>query len=116
MAIAMHPEIDYVWVKAGDEYYLMAQDLVESALGACKIADYEVVSEPKKGQELEGMAFHHPFLERTSSVILGEHVTLDAGTGCVHTAPGHGVEDFEACRQASRQEHVASPIRPLLAQ
>lgn len=108
MAIAMHPEIDYVWAKAGDEYYLMARDLVESALGACKIADYEVVSEPKKGQELEGMVFHHPFLERTSSVILGEHVTLDAGTGCVHTAPGHGVEDFEVGKKYGLD--ILSPV------
>jgi len=48
-----------------------------------------------KGKELEGVVCRHPFYDRPSPIVLGEHVTLDAGTGCVHTAPGHGEEDFE---------------------
>lgn len=95
VAICVNPEFEYVWVQAGEEYYLMAQELVETAMQACKVEDYQIVSQPIQGAALEGLAFHHPFLPRESVVLLGDHVTLEAGTGCVHTAPGHGVEDFD---------------------
>ena len=63
----------------------------------CHIDEYEVLPETVLGSELELMQYQHPFLDRKGLVILGDHVTLEGGTGCVHTAPGHGVEDFEVC-------------------
>ena len=75
----------------------MAHELIESVLAAAKIEDYEVVAQ-YTGKELELIRCKHPFIDRESLVIVGDHVTLDAGTGCVHTAPGHGAEDYVACR------------------
>ena len=73
----------------------MAKDLVADVLKAVGYeGEYTIVKE-FVGKELDRVLCVHPFLDRDSLVILGEHVTLDQGTGCVHTAPGHGVEDFE---------------------
>ena len=77
----------------------MAEDLVKSTMEACGITEYEIVGEPVSGAELEYMKVQHPFLERKSLVILGDHVTLESGTGCVHTAGGHGVDDFLVCQK-----------------
>ena len=65
---------------------------------------------PLKGSDLEYMKAQHPFLDRTSLVILGDHVTLESGTGCVHTAPGHGVEDFEVCRDHYPELPIVVPV------
>lgn len=92
-AISVNPELTYSWVQVGDEYYLMATDLVEAALKDCGVEEYKVLN-TFSGEELEMATFKHPFIERTVPVFLGDHVTLDAGTGCVHTAPAHGEEDF----------------------
>lgn len=97
VAICVGPEYEYALVRAGEEYYVMAKELVANAMKDAKIADYEIVG-TIGGRELEYMKTAHPFLDRTSLVIVGDHVTLESGTGCVHTAPGHGVEDFEVCR------------------
>src|SRR5690606_34725579 len=93
-AVCLHPELTYELVEAGGERYLMAAALVDS------VAAQLGWSQPKriqswKGAELEGLRSRHPFADRFSPVILGEHVTLEQGTGCVHTAPGHGIEDYE---------------------
>lgn len=94
VAISLHPEFDYQLIKVGEEKLLMAKDLIKSVLAATGgTGEYEVVQE-FKGSDLERVVCRHPFMERDSLVILGEHVTLEQGTGCVHTAPGHGVEDF----------------------
>ncbi len=97
LAICLGPEYDYVAVKANGEYYIMAKELVESAMKAAKIDEYTVSETSVKGKELEYIVYRHPFIDRTGLVIVGDHVTLESGTGCVHTAPGHGVEDFEVC-------------------
>ncbi len=97
VAICVGPEYTYAVVKAEDEYYVMAEELASSALAAADIKDYEVIG-TLQGRELEYMKTAHPFMNRDSLVIVGDHVTLESGTGCVHTAPGHGVEDFEVCR------------------
>ena len=76
----------------------MAEELAASALAAADVTEYEIVG-TIKGSELEYMVTRHPFMDRDSLVIVGDHVTLESGTGCVHTAPGHGVEDFEVCRK-----------------
>jgi len=94
LAIALHPEFQYSAVKAGDETYIMASFLAPAALEACGISGYETVK-TFAGSELEGLRYRHVmFADRVCPIILGEHVTLDAGTGCVHTAPGHGQEDY----------------------
>lgn len=100
VAICLGPDYEYTLVKANGEYYCMAKDLVEGAAKAAKLENYELVGS-FKGKELEYMTVQHPFLDRKSLVIHGDHVTLESGTGCVHTAPGHGVEDFEVCKKYS---------------
>lgn len=97
VAVCVGPEFNYVIVKSGDEFYIMAEELYKSAFEAAGIEEYEVVAEIK-GSELEYIKTRHPFLDRESLVIVGDHVTLESGTGCVHTAPGHGVEDYDVCR------------------
>ncbi len=98
LAICVGPNYDYVLVKANGEYYVMAEELTAASMAAAKIEDYEIVGRIK-GSELEYMKTRHPFIDRDSLVIVGDHVTLESGTGCVHTAPGHGVDDFEVCRK-----------------
>ena len=97
LAICLGPEYEYVAVKANGEYYIMAKELVESAMKAAGIEEYSISETSVKGTDLEYIVYKHPFLDRTGLVIVGDHVTLESGTGCVHTAPGHGVEDYEVC-------------------
>ena len=97
LAICVGPRYEYSIIKCGDEYYVMATDLYENAMAEAELTDYEVVA-TIKGAELEYMKTQHPFLDRESLLIVGEHVTLESGTGCVHTAPGHGVDDFNVCQ------------------
>ncbi len=93
LAIALNPDISYVLVDMEGEYYLIAGKKADEIKEAGGKDRYEVLAE-FSGKELEGIVCRHPFMERDSLVILGEHVTLEQGTGCVHTAPGHGEEDF----------------------
>ena len=97
VAICVGPSFDYAIIKCGDEYYVMAEELYKNAMADAKKTDYAVVG-TIKGSELEYMKTAHPFMDRESLVIVGDHVTLESGTGCVHTAPGHGVEDYDVCR------------------
>lgn len=94
MAIALNPDIKYSLVKTEKGNLLLASALVEKVMKEIGIDDYEVIG-TKKGNFLEGIKCKHPIFERDSLIILGEHATLDEGTGCVHTAPGHGQEDHE---------------------
>ncbi|MDD3429520.1 MAG: isoleucine--tRNA ligase [Oscillospiraceae bacterium] len=109
VAICLSPEFDYAAVKAGDSYYVMAEALVAETMKAADITDYTVVA-TIKGSELERIECAHPFLERNSLVILGDHVTLESGTGCVHTAPGHGVEDFDVCTKFYPELPIVVPV------
>ena len=97
VAICVGPRYEYSVIKTGDEYLVMATDLYKNAMEVAEITDYEVVA-TVKGAELEYIKTAHPFLDRESLVIVGEHVTLESGTGCVHTAPGHGVDDYNVCQ------------------
>ncbi len=97
VAVCVGPDFNYCVIKSNDEYYIMAEELYKSAFEAAGIEEYEVVANIK-GSELEYIKTRHPFLDRESLVIVGDHVTLESGTGCVHTAPGHGVEDYDVCR------------------
>jgi len=91
-AIAVNPALCYSIVKNADEVYIIARDLAEDVPG---LENTEILGEIK-GHELEYMTASHPFLDRDSLVICGMHVTAESGTGCVHTAPGHGSEDYAA--------------------
>ncbi|HEO69726.1 MAG TPA: isoleucine--tRNA ligase, partial [Candidatus Hydrogenedentes bacterium] len=94
LAIALHPDFEYSAVKTGDETLIMASFLAPVALEDCGITGYEKVK-TFSGKELEGLKYRHVmFPERLCPIILAPHVTLEAGTGCVHTAPGHGQEDY----------------------
>ncbi len=94
-AVTLHPDFDYVLVSVEHEreFLLLADDLHESALARYGIEHYGIVGRCR-GRDLEGLSLAHPWLERHVPIILGEHVTTEAGTGCVHTAPDHGVDDF----------------------
>ena len=91
--IALHPEFDYVLVDNGEECLVLAESLLESAMQSYGIEKYHIVCRVK-GVELENLQCHHPFYDRKVPLILGDHVTTEAGTGAVHTAPGHGHDDY----------------------
>ena len=110
VATCLNSNLEYAFVKIGDAYHIMARELVESTMKGCHIDEYEVLPETVLGSELELMQYQHPFLDRKGLVILGDHVTLEGGTGCVHTAPGHGVEDFEVCVNHYPQVPVVVPV------
>ncbi|VAX24208.1 Isoleucyl-tRNA synthetase, partial [hydrothermal vent metagenome] len=93
LAVCLHPDFTYSAVKAGDETLIVAEELAESCMSAFGYEQYETVK-TFKGAVMEKMSARHPFLEQDSLVILGDHVTLEQGTGCVHTAPGHGQDDY----------------------
>jgi isoleucyl-tRNA synthetase len=92
-AVALHPEFTYALVRSNKGLLILADSLAEAAVKRYGSEAYEVLVRTP-GQALEGVLLWHPFQERQVPVILGDHVTADAGTGCVHTAPGHGLEDF----------------------
>jgi isoleucyl-tRNA synthetase len=95
LAIALHPDFEYVAVDAGrDEVYVLARDLVEPCMATFGRPAYSILARLDPRQ-LERKHCRHPFYDRKSLIVLGRHVTLEAGTGCVHTAPGHGREDHD---------------------
>lgn len=94
VAIALHPKEHYVLVQVGAEKILLAEELLNEVLKLLNVEDYQIIAH-FQGAELEGVICRNPLMDRQSLVVLGEHVTMDQGTGCVHTAPGHGLEDFE---------------------
>ncbi|MEH6905048.1 isoleucine--tRNA ligase [Neobacillus drentensis] len=93
LGISVHPDLTYVVVSVNGNKYLVAEALLESVSKEIGWEDATVVNK-LKGNELENILASHPLYDRDSLVMLGEHVTTDAGTGCVHTAPGHGEDDF----------------------
>ena len=95
LAIAFHPDFKYVATDTGKgEVYILAKDLVETSMKRFGFSDYSILAE-FDAEVLERKRCRHPIYDRESMIVLGRHVTLDAGTGCVHTAPGHGREDYE---------------------
>ena len=93
-AVCLHPDFDYVLVENDGGQYLLAADLLENCARVFGWKNLKILGQIK-GANLEGLLARHPFYSRDSLLTLGSHVTLDAGTGCVHTAPGHGREDYE---------------------
>lgn len=96
VAIALHPDFEYAWVECEGEILLMAKEMLEAVGKVCK-KDLSNIIGTCKGKDMEYAECRHPFetIDRKSLVVLADYVTLEAGTGCVHTAPGHGADDFE---------------------
>jgi len=94
VAIALHPDYEYAKIMVDGEYWILAKELITKTLEQIKIDQYKII-ETFKGEKLEGEKAVHPFMNRDSLIVLAEYVTLDEGTGCVHTAPGHGVDDYK---------------------
>lgn len=92
-AVALHEDLNYVVVQADSERLILAEALFLDVLERAGVKEHQILM-TCKGSDLEGLQLQHPFYDRQVPIILGEHVTTDAGTGCVHTAPGHGQEDF----------------------
>jgi isoleucyl-tRNA synthetase len=118
LAVCVNPDYDYSEVEIGGDIYILATALVEKVMKDLGVSDYREVGSVK-GVTLEGIQYEHPLLEEVPKqreflehhrVILGSHVTLDEGTGCVHTAPGHGEEDFEVGLRYGLP--VFSPVGP----
>lgn len=97
LGIALHPEFEYSAIDTGTDVIIVAEGLREKFLKETGIVGDKIAS--AKGPEFENLKAQHPFMNRTSLIILGEHVTLEAGTGAVHTAPGHGVDDYKVGRK-----------------
>lgn len=109
VAICLGPDFEYSLIQCENEYFVMATALYEAAMQEAGKSDYKVIA-TFQGKDLEYMKTAHPFLDRTSLVIVGDHVTLESGTGCVHTAPGHGVEDFDVCHNHYPEIPVIVPV------
>ncbi|MDR1590050.1 MAG: isoleucine--tRNA ligase [Oscillospiraceae bacterium] len=98
LAVCLNPELEYSLVRAGGQTYIIASALVETVCEKAGIGAYDIAGK-MTGREFELMTAEHPFYDRESLVIVGGHVTTDAGTGCVHTAPGFGADDYNVCRR-----------------
>ena len=99
IGIAVHPDLSYAVVKASNgEYYIFAEDLVDEVMAKGGFTEYEIV-ETHPGSFFEYMLCRHPFLDKTSLMMLADYVTTESGTGCVHTAPGFGDVDYQTCMQ-----------------
>ncbi|MDR1432747.1 MAG: isoleucine--tRNA ligase [Puniceicoccales bacterium] len=93
VAIAVHPTLNYTLLDCGTENYLICEDRAQDFLQACKIESRKVIA-TFNGAALEGLCTQHPIVDRVSKIVLANYVTTDSGTGCVHIAPGHGLEDY----------------------
>lgn len=98
LGISLNPEFIYVVVAVANKKFIIAKELLESVATTLGWVDYEVVQEVK-GEALDRIVAQHPFYDRESLIMVGEHVTAEAGTGCVHTAPGHGEDDYHIGKQ-----------------
>lgn len=107
LGISLNPEFIYVVVAVGEKKFIIAKELLETVATALEWESYEVVQEVK-GEAMDRIVAQHPFYDRESLVMVGEHVTAEAGTGCVHTAPGHGEDDFNIGKEYGLP--VLSPV------
>lgn len=107
MALVVHPGLDYSLVEAGERVYLLADGLVDQVMEMIQASSFKRVK-TVKGKELDGLVCRHPLVDRPSPIFMADHVSLEEGTGVVHTAPGHGAEDFEV---GVREElEIFSPV------
>ncbi len=108
-AVCLHPDVQYTLVDAGDQYFVLATELVAPVMTRFNIAKFSELS-TVKGRVLDKLPLQHPFNERQVPLVMGEHVTIDSGTGCVHTAPAHGPDDYQV-----GQAYDLPLINPVLA-
>jgi isoleucyl-tRNA synthetase len=110
LAISLGPNYDYTFIKTADgEFLLAARELADTVAAECGLTDYTLFGN-FKGSDLELLETKHPFIDRKSPLITGAHVTLESGTGCVHTAPGFGVEDYEVCNSYKGMFEIIVPV------
>ncbi len=95
LAIAVHPELDYVFAQHGAEIFVVAAAMLEKFAADCGLEGPVEVLRTVRGADLEHLQARHPFIDRASPVVLADYVTTESGTGCVHTAPGHGQDDYQ---------------------
>lgn len=93
LAVALHQDFTYAAVKCGDQVLIVAEELIESVMKAAEIDDYSTIA-VFPSSALDGLRCRHPFIDRDSLIVFADYVTLETGSGCVHTAPGHGREDY----------------------
>jgi isoleucyl-tRNA synthetase len=115
-AVCLHDEIDYAFVQVGDEVLIVAEKLLESVMKACKLEGARVFGVTKGREGFEGIETQRPLTTGLSPILLGDFVTLDQGTGCVHIAPGHGMEDYllvlehNATASAGEKLEILAPV------
>jgi isoleucyl-tRNA synthetase len=112
-AIAIHPDIDYAFVRVGNEVFIMAEPLVETVGKACRLSNYSILAVKKGSDQFEGLACQRPLTKGLSQILLGDFVTLEQGTGCVHIAPGHGMEDYQLAltyNQGPQKNLLSEPL------
>ena len=111
-AISLNPDLDYVVMRAADgQMYIVAEGLSQKVAKVAGLGEIEILKK-EKGSFFELMTATHPFADRESVILCGDHVTLDAGTGCVHTAPGFGAEDFAVCQRYDKEglTSIGTPV------
>ncbi len=110
LALSVHPRFEYVVAKTENHgKILVAKELLTDVIEKTEAGTYEELG-TVTGKDLELVETQHPFLNQTSTVLCGEHVTLDAGTGVVHTAPGHGMDDYVICQNYDRDQLKSNPL------
>ena len=110
-AIAIHPDIEYAFVRVGDEVLVMAAELVEKVGKECELKNPEILARKKGHDGFETLRCQRPLSEGLSPVLLGDFVTLEQGTGCVHIAPGHGMDDYLLAMKYSAGQTLAEPLQ-----
>ncbi len=104
-AVCLHPELDYAVLRIGDEAFIVAVGLEEQFAKACGFKDFQILGK-KQGKEFEGWTCQPPFSRKDVPILNGEFVTLEQGTGCVHIAPGHGMDDYLLVLKYNKQPYV----------
>ena len=112
LAISVGPDIEYSVCRANDEVYIVATKLAEAVFNKAGIEKFETLAK-LPGKALERMTAQHPFYDRESLIVVGDHVTTEAGTGLVHTAPAHGVDDFNVCTKYPELKTIMSELTPV---
>jgi len=112
LAISLGPDIEYSICRANGEVYIVATKLAEEVFNKAGIEKFETLAK-LPGKAFERMTAAHPFYDKESLIVVGDHVTTEAGTGCVHTAPAHGVDDFNVCMKYPELKTVMSAFMPV---
>ena len=112
-AIAIHPDFDYAFVRIGNEVLVVAEKLVEPTVKCCGLLDYQILEVKKGKEQFEGLSCARPLTKGRSSILLADFVTLEQGTGCVHIAPGHGMEDYLLALKYNQAPHQKVLLEPL---